>query len=170
MAYKDKNNIEVKHPNKKCCFRYLDDDEIDAIVIDRINSTPKRGGTRNGEWSEEELALRNSVILDYICNKGISRNETTKILMQRWDVSNATARRYVKDALEELVADYDEFKEYTREQHLQRLEEILEDAKAHNDRKSALSALDQMGKVNGIYVEKKDVKITTEEPIIFEFQ
>lgn len=167
MAYKEKNSIEVKNPDKKCCFRYLDDKDIDAIIMNRIHSTARRGG--KGEWTEEEVQLRNSVVLDYICTKGISRNETRKILMERWDVSDASARRYIKDAFEELVADYDEYTKYTREQHLQRLEDILEDSLAHNDRKSALSALDQMGKVTGIFVEKKDVKVSTDEPISFNF-
>ena len=166
MSYKEKNKIEVKNPEKKCAFRYLDDDEIDSIIINRIHSTSRRGG--KGEWTEEEIMLRNSVVLDYL-GKGVSRNETRKILMRRWDVSDASARRYIKDALEELVADYDEFSEYTREQHLQRLEEILEDAMAHSDRKSALSALDQMGKINGLFVDRKDVRVSGDEPISFEF-
>lgn len=166
MSYKDKNSLEVKHPDKKCAFRYLEDDEIDAIITSRIHSTARRGG--KGEWTEDEVMLRNSVVLDYL-GKGVSRNETRKILMKRWDVSDATARRYIKDALEELVADYDEFSQYTREQHLQRLEEILEDAMFHSDRKSALSALDQMGKINGLFVDKKDVKVSADETISFEF-
>lgn len=169
MAYKDKNNIEVKHPNKKCCFRYLDDDEIDAIIIDRINSSPKKGGTRNGEWTESELRLRNSVILDLICNKGVSRNETAKIITERWGVVERTATRYIKDALDELVIDYEDFAEYSRVQHLQRLEGVFEDAISHNDRKSALSALDQIAKVESLYTERKDININS-DTISFEFQ
>lgn len=164
-----KNNIEEKYPNKKCCFRYLEDNEIDTIITHRINSSPKRGGKAKDGWTESEIKLRNSVVLDYICNQGISRTETQKILAERWGVTDRTAFRYVKDALDELVADYDEFIEYSRVQHLQRLEGILEDSLSHNDRKSALSALDQIAKVQSLYVEKKDINVNS-DTISFDFQ
>ena len=168
-----KNNIEEKHPDKKCCFRYLDDDEIDTIIIDRIQSTPKRGGNRNGSWTEEELALRNSVILDMICTKGISRTETKKILMKRWGIGLSTAGRYVEAALNELVKDYDQFAEYTREQHIQRLESLLEECLSHNtdrDRKNAIAVLDSLAKIYGLNQDNKNVRLSTDESISFEFQ
>lgn len=173
MAWKENNNIIDKHPDKKCCFRYLEDDEIDAIIVERIKSTPKRGGSRNGCWTEDELALRNSVILDLICNKGISRTETKKILMKRWGIGHSTAQRYVLAALEELVADYDEFAEYTREQHIQRLEALLEECLSHNsdrDRKNAIAVLDSLAKIYGLNQDNKNVRLSTDESISFEFQ
>lgn len=173
MAWRDNNNIEVVHPEKKCCFRYLEDDQIDAIIIDRINSTPKRGGTRNGKWSEDELALRNSVILDLICNKGISRTEAKKIIRSRWGVGAETASRYITAALDELVEDYDEFAEYTREQHIQRLESLLEECLSHNsdkDRKNAIAVLDSLAKIYGLNQDNKNVRISTDESITFDFQ
>lgn len=162
-------NLEVKDKTKKGCFRYLEDDEIDSIIINRINSSPKRGGKAKDGWTESEIKLRNSVVLDYICNQGISRTETQKILAKRWGVTDRTAYRYVKEALDELVVDYDEFAEYSIVQHLKRLESILEDSILHNDRKSALSALDQIAKVQSLYVEKKDINVNS-DTISFDFQ
>lgn len=174
MKYgEEKNNIEVKHKDKKCCFRYLEDNEIDTIIRNRIAETPKRGGTRNGGWTESELALRNSVILDLICNKGISRTEAQKILMQRWDIGKSTASRYVLAALEELVDDYDEFADYTREQHIQRLEALLEECLSHNsdrDRKNAIAVLDSLAKIYGLNQDNKNIKLSSDESISFEFQ
>lgn len=173
MAWEDKNNIEVKYPENKCCFRYLNDEQIDAIIIDRINSTPKKGGNRKGMWSDDELALRNSVILDLICNKGISRTEAGKIIRTRWGISPETASRYIKAALDELVKDYDSFAEYTREQHIQRLESLLEECLSHNsdkDRKNAIAVLDSLAKIYGLNQDNKYIKLNTDEPIVFEFQ
>lgn len=172
--YGGKNNhIEAKNEDKMCCFRYLEDDEIDAIIRERIKSTPKRGGSRNGQWTESELALRNSVILDLICTKGISRTETRKILMHRWDVCETTASRYILAALEELTRDYDEFADYTREQHIQRLESLLEECLSHNsdrDRKNAIAVLDSLAKIYGLNQDNKSIKVSTDEPISFNFQ
>lgn len=171
MKYgEDNNNIEVKNPDKKCCFRYLEDDEIDNLIRKRISETPKRGGTRNGGWTEDELSLRNSVILDLICTKGISRTEAQKIIMKRWDIGKSTASRYVLAALEELVEDYDEFVDYTREQHIQRLESLLEDCLSHGDRKNAVSVLDSLAKIYGLNQDNKNIKLSTDESISFEFQ
>lgn len=174
MQYGEWNNkIDVKNKDNKCCFRYLDDDEIDAIIIERINSTPKRGGSRNGHWTESELALRNSVILDLICTKGVSRSEAQKILMHRWGIGKSTASRYVLAALEELTKDYDEFAEYTREQHIQRLESLLEECLSHNsdrDRKNAIAVLDSLAKIYGLNQDNKSIKVSTDEPISFNFQ
>ena len=174
MKYGEQNNkIDVKNNGKKCCFRYLNDNEIDAIIIERINSTPKRGGNRNGQWTEDELALRNSVILDLICNKGISRTEAQKILMRRWGIGKSTASRYVLAALEELVADYDEFAEYTREQHIQRLESLLEECLSHNsdrDRKNAIAVLDSLAKIYGLNQDTKNIRLSTDDNITFDFQ
>ena len=174
MKYGEKkNNIEEKNPNKKCCFRYLEDDEIDNLIRKRISETPKKGGTRNGGWTEDELALRNSVILDLICTKGISRTEAQKILMKRWGIGKSTASRYVLAALEELVEDYDEFVDYTREQHIQRLESLLEECLSHNsdrDRKNAIAVLDSLAKIYGLNQDNKNIKLTTDESISFEFQ
>jgi len=165
-----KNNIEVKNPDKKCCFRYLEDDEIDNLIRKRISETPKRGGTRKDGWTEDELALRNSVILDLICTKGISRTEAQKILMKRWGIGKSTASRYVLAALEELVEDYDEFVDYTREQHIQRLESLLEDCLTHNDRKNAVSVLDSLAKIYGLNQDNKNIRLSTDENITFDFQ
>lgn len=174
MHYGDKgNNIVERFPDKKCCFRYLTDEEIDAIMIERINSTPKRGGNKHGRWTEDELALRNSVILDLICTKGISRSETKKILMKRWGVGESTASRYLLAALEELVADYDEFAEYAREQHIQRLESLLEECLSHNsdrDRKNAISVLDSLAKIYGLNQDNKNIRLSADENITFDFQ
>lgn len=174
MRYGEKkNNIEEKYQDNKCCFRYLNDDEIDAIMIERINTTPKRGGNRKGSWSESELALRNSVILDLICRKGISRTETRKILMKRWGVGDSTARRYIMAALEELVNDYDEFVDYTREQHIQRLEALLEECLSHNsdrDRKNAIAVLDSLAKIYGLNQDNKNIRLSADENITFDFQ
>jgi len=164
-----KNNIEVKNENQKCCFRYLNDEEIDKIMINRIKSSPKRGGKAKDGWTDEELRLRNSVVLDLLCNKGISRAETSRILQTRWGVGHTTSDRYIHAALDELVKDYDDFCEYNRVQHLQRLEGVLEDSLSHGDRKNALAALEQIAKINSLFLERKDININS-DTISFDFQ
>lgn len=144
-------------------YQYLTPEEIDRLMITRISQFIKQGGKNyKNKWTEGEIQIRNAVILDYICRQGLSRSETARQLSARWNCSVRTTEKYIRTACDTLVRDYDEYVEYAREMHLERLENLLEDCLSRNLTDSALKVLDQIAKVNGLYTQKQEVAITGE--------
>ena len=144
-------------------YQYLTPEEIDRLMITRISQFIKQGGKNcKNKWSEGEIQIRNAVILDYICRQGLSRSETARQLSARWNCSVRTTEKYIRTACDTLVRDYDEYVEYAREMHLERLENLLEDCLSRNNADTALKVLDQIAKVNGLYIQKQEVSLTGE--------
>lgn len=144
-------------------YQYLTPEEIDRIMITRISQFIKQGGKNyKNKWTEGEIQIRNAVILDYICRQGLSRSETARQLSARWNCSVRTTEKYIRTACDTLVRDYDDYVEYAREMHLERLENLLEDCLSRNLTDSALKVLDQIAKVNGLYTQKQEVSLTGE--------
>jgi hypothetical protein len=63
----------------------------------------------------------------------------------------------------------EEDQEKQRQMWLERCEQILQDAIDSRDKASALKALDLIGKSMGIYNEKKDVNVSGDVDIKFDF-
>ena len=158
----------AKKNKKDGIYQFLSPEDADRIIIQRINSTPKKGGNRNGKWTPAELAIRDNVILEYICKQGLSRAECAKQISDRWQVCIDTAGRYIRDAFERLVQDNEKVKIDAREKQLERLENMLERAIEDGVYDAQLKILDQINKINGLYTEKKDIKIENDN-ITFKF-
>ena len=149
-------------------------EQIDAIINAKLALMPATGGKGNSiknAWTKEEKELRNAVIMQYICEQGLSRERTAQQLTNRWKLGMDTARRWVKMAIDDFAAAYsEEDKEKARKMWLERCEQILQDAIDSRDKTSALKALDLIGKSMGIYTEKKDVNLQGDVDIKFDFQ
>ena len=142
-------------------FQYLTPEEIDRIMITRIQQFARQGARNHkNKWSEGELQMRNAVVLDYICRQGLSRAETARQLSARWNCSVRTTEKYITTALQTLVKDYEGYTETVREMHLERLENLLETCLSRNNPDSALKVLDQIAKVNGLYTQKTEIAVT----------
>ena len=148
-------------------------EQIDAIINAKLAAMPANGGKANSKknaWTEDELELRNAVIMQYICEQGLSKERTAQQLTNRWNIAMKTARTYVKMAIEAFTNTYtEEDQEKQRQMWLERCEQILQDAIDSRDKASALKALDLIGKSMGIYAEKKEVKVEGDVDIKFDF-
>jgi hypothetical protein len=148
-------------------------EQIDAIINAKLAAMPANGGKANSKknaWTQEELEVRNAVIMQYICDQGLSRERTAQQITNRWNISIKTARSYVKQAIEAFTSTYtEEDYEKQRQMWLARCEQILQDAIDTGDKQSALKALDLIGKSMGIYNEKKDVNVNGDIDIKFDF-
>lgn len=134
--------------------------EIDNYIKDKIH----RSGDINAklsnvqrQWSEEELVMRNQAILCLMA-EGYSRPMIVKELMARWEINKTTANKYLRQSVQSLVEDNEEFIKNARDIALARLENLMKDAYEAHDRKSFLSAMEQYNKINGLYTEKHEVK------------
>lgn len=150
-------------------YQFLTPEEADKVIMERIASTPKKGGTRKGVWTESELAIRDNVILEYICRQGLSRAECTRQISDRWQVNISTAGRYIKEAFDRLAQDNEEFKADAREKQIERLENLLQTLQEREMYDQAIKVLDQLSKINGLYTEKKEVSLN-DGNIKFTFQ
>lgn len=148
-------------------------EQIDAVINAKLAAMPANGGKANSKknaWTPEELELRNAVIMQYICEQGLSKERTAQQLTNRWNIAMKTARNYVKMAIDAFTSSYtEEDQEKQRQMWLERCEQILQDAIDSRDKQSALKALDLMGKSMGIYNEKKDVNVNGDVDIKFDF-
>lgn len=146
---------------------------IDAIINAKLAQMPANGGkanSRKNAWTPEELEVRNAVIMQYICDQGLSKERTAQQLTNRWNIAMKTARTYVKQAIEAFANTFtEEDQEKQRQMWLERCEQILQDAIDTGDKQSALKALDLMGKSMGLYIEKKDVNVQGDVDIKFDF-
>ena len=149
-------------------------EQIDAVINAKLALMPATGGKANskkGAWTPEEMELRNAVIMQYICEQGLSRERTAQQIFNRWNIALGTARNWVKAAIDSFAKTYaEEAQENNRKMWLERVEQILQDAIDSRDKQSALKAMDMMGKAYGIYTEKKDINIEGNATISFDFE
>lgn len=168
--------MAMNKENKKNKITIWDDPEsIDRVLKTRINSFSKKGGkgcpNNNQKWTEEELELRDAVILAYICEQGLSREATSQQIAARWDIAQSTARKYVNMAITNLCNHYkdEETVEKNRKTFIERLEKMVQQSLEDNRPDLALKAMDLIGKASGAYQEKKEIKLEGETNIKFNF-
>lgn len=161
MAQKNKVNI------------FSDPDAIDAVIKSRLAQFSTKGGSQKNslvKWTEEEIELRDAVIIDYITTNGLSREKTAQQIMNRWDVTPNTARKYVKEAVQHFCDNaVEESEEVRKKLFEEKLQSIYEDAINAKDRQSSLKAIDILNKMNGMYKDKSDVNLTVDGKITFDF-
>lgn len=153
---------------------FSDPEVIDALIKAKIAAFLVKGGTGNPaktKWQEDELELIDCVVMEYIVKQGLSKEETAKQLMARWDISIKTARKYVSDSVRRFCERY---AENNRDEQIriweQRITAILEKALEDNTKDSALKALDMYGKYLGVYVNKQDINLEGNTTVTFDFQ
>ena len=153
----------------KGVYRFITPEQVDELIKSKIAQFAKKGGKTSTsiKWTEGELNLRHSVILEYICEQGLSREATAKQISERWGVYISTARRYVSEAVSSLTKDFDEYVDDVRKTHIERLESLLQKSLEENRQETALKVLDQLAKINGLYEQKIDLNANT--TVTFDF-
>lgn len=148
-------------------------DEIDAVIKSKLAQFSTKGGKQKNslvKWSDEEIDLRDSVVIDYLTVNCLSREQTARQLSDRWDISIGTARKYVNEAVIRFCNNaVEEDAVIRRKMFEEKLNSILQDAVDNDDRQSALRALDIFAKTTGMYENKTDVNLTVDGGISFEF-
>lgn len=148
-------------------------DEIDAVIKSKLAQFSTKGGKQKNslvKWTDEEIELRDAVIIDYITTNGLSREKTAQQISSRWDISMVTARKYVAEAIKHFCDNVVEESEAVRKKLFEeKLQSIYEDAVIAKDRQSSLRAIDILNKMNGMYTDKSDVNLSVDGKITFEF-
>ena len=159
----EKNNINI----------FSNPDEIDAVIKSKLAQFSTKGGKQKNslvKWTDEEIELRDAVIIDYITTNGLSREKTAQQISSRWDISMATARKYVTEAIKHFCDNVVEEDAVIRKKLFEeKLQSIYEDAVTAKDRQSSLRAIDILNKMNGMYTDKSDVNLSVDGKITFEF-
>lgn len=148
-------------------------EEVDAIILSKLNQFPKKGvkgANSKAKWSDEEIHLRDSVIMAYITENGLSRERTAQQISARWGVGMSTARKYVKEAVERFCETFDNDYERLRKIFLERVENLYDSALSDGQKDIAKGALDMMGKAVGAYTERKDINVNGNLSIDFDFE
>lgn len=148
-------------------------EEIDAVIKSKLAQFSTKGGKQKNslvKWTDEEIDLRDSVVIDYLTVNCLSREQTARQLCDRWDISIGTARKYVNEAVIHFCNNVVEEDAVIRKKMFEeKLNSILQDAVDNDDRQSALRALDIFAKTTGMYDNKTDVNLTVDGGISFEF-
>ena len=129
-------------------FKFLDPAEIDALIKLKMNVTKRE------PWTEAETMMRNQVIIDLL-SQGLSRRRIVEEIMSRWGINQATAYRWIKEAMGILVEGNEEFLEYNRDKQIERLENIITEAMEAHEYKAAVMATAELNKLLGLTINQK---------------
>ena len=147
-------------PEKYYNYANMTDEEVDAVIVPIIEDC-KANRQKNGKikWTEPLLALRNSVIFDLMFKRGYSKAKTIETLQARWQIAMQKCYDYINAAMDALKQTYQEDVEDVRKKQLEKLQQLYDDALAHNKHKEAIQALDQINKLKGLYEEKQTITV-----------
>lgn len=159
---------KAKKEEPKSTFQFFTPEEQDAIIKAKLAQQSINGSKFNYRWSEDALMVRRQVIIDLL-GQGLSHFRIQQELMSRWGVCKTTTFNYIKDAIEYMAESSKEFYKEKTDLMVSRLEAIAEDALAHGDRKSALTAYEQINKITGLYINKIDADVKGDVEITFDF-
>lgn len=170
MARPKKETEERKELAKKPVdlgiYKFLTAEDIDVAIKGQLEKS--RSYARPIPWPVDLLLIRNSVIIEYIAKQGLSVYECTRQISDRFDIAIPTAKLWIKEALHSLSEFAIENIEDSKKTHIERLESILQESLDRGCSDVALKCLDQLAKINGLYTEKKEIKVEGEN-ITFEF-
>lgn len=145
-----------KENKEDVAFRIMQPEEIDNFVKSKLEVIASKN-FRNAKWKENEILIRDSVIIDYI-RQGLSQKRVKEEIMDRWGISLATAQRWYQSAMNTIVEDSKDSIKVARETLLMRLEGVAEAAFNNGDLSNTLKSYDLIAKISGVYTEKKEVE------------
>lgn len=94
---------------------------------------------------------------------GWSRKKIADWLEEQYNIGATQAYKIIHDAILDLCeSTKDVDMEEIRTSQLERAEELLEKANERNDLKTAIKAQDMINRLNGLYVEKQEIKADIE--------
>lgn len=111
------------------------------------------------------LYLRRQVIMQLL-KRGMPRTEIIRYLIEKWNVSQDSIVDYLNDVYNYIKTTDEQLKEDVRLTTLEKLQSVVQECLERGKHKEALSAYDQINKINGLYSETKNVNV---KDITFKF-
>lgn len=100
---------------------------------------------------------------------GVSKTKIKEYLKEKYEISDKTVYKIVHDALADLNEAYNNIDiGELKAEYAERIESWVEKAIKSGDINTALKAQDMLNKLQGLYTEKKDINLNTDN-ITFEF-
>lgn len=139
------------------------DDMVTIVATFRKNVNCMRTGwaCTNGIF----LYLRRQIIMQLL-KRGMPRTEIVSFLMQKLSASEKSSYEYLNDVFDYIKTTDEKLKEDVRLCTIEKLQSVVQDCLARGKHKEALSAYDQINKINGLYTETKNVNV---KDITFKF-
>lgn len=132
------------------------DDMVTIVATFRKSVVKMRTGwaCSNGIF----LYLRRQVIMQLL-KRGMPRTEIVSFLMQKFSASEKSSYDYLNDVFNYIKTTDEQLKEDIRLSQLEKLQSVVQDCLARGKHKEALSAYDQINKINGLYTETKNLNV-----------
>lgn len=110
---------------------------------------------------ESEKRIRE--VLELI-KRGYQRNEIYDALSEKYGVGNQQSWEYYHDALVLMSENepLEEFANQVRMEQIERITNLYKEAREKNNMKAALSALDMLNKIHGLYNETRNLTVTAD--------
>lgn len=113
--------------------------------------------SKNG-WSGIWLYIRRQMMLTML-KKGWSRTDIIKYVIENVGVKERCAYNYLNDAFDYIKTNDEQLKEDARLTTIEKLQSLIKDCLERGKHKEAISAYDQLNKINGLYTENKNINI-----------
>ena len=136
-------------------FKKMDRKASDKLMQQAVANAGKTGHTM---WTDPMVAIRRQALIDLYA-QGYSRREIIIEIMDRWGCSESQGYSYMRDALEWLQEGNEEFRDYNRDQQIEKLERIAKEAKRAGEFKAAVAAIAECNKLLGLGEQKVKVDI-----------
>lgn len=120
-------------------------------------------------WQEDDLVLRNQLIIYWLTNEGLSRIEVVQKLMSEFGLTRSNAYVWAGDAIKTLNEGFDEYRDMARQMQIEKIEKCIKECKGLGKMKEAAMFTEQLNKIYGLYTENKKVEVKADEPIRFKF-
>ena len=113
--------------------------------------------SKNG-WSGIWLYIRRQMMLTML-KKGWARTDIIKYVVENVGVAEKCAYNYLNDAFDYIKTNDEQLKEDARLTTIEKLQSLIKDCLERGKHKEAISAYDQLNKINGLYTETKNLNI-----------
>ena len=120
-------------------------------------------------WTEDELTLRNQLIIYWLTKEGYTRMECVNRIMSEFGISRSNAFDWSGEAIKTLNEGFDEYRDMARQMQIEKIEKCIKECRAAGKMKEAAMFSEQLNKIYGLYTDNKKVEVSAEGPIRFEF-
>ncbi len=117
------------------------------------------------KWADDDLDLRNQLIIYWITKDSLSRMEVVNMIMQVFGISRSNAFDWSKMAIASLNEGFDAYRDMARQTQIEKIEKLIKECKGMGKYKEAAMLNEQLNKIYGLYVDNKKVEVTTDGPI-----
>lgn len=150
----------------------MTEEELIAYLKAQRPDTFDENGVRHRtkwKWSEDDIDLRNQLIIYWITKDNMSRMEVVNMIMQVFGINRSNAFVWSGEAISSLNEGFEEYKESARQTQIERIEKLIKECRLSGRLKEAAMFTEQLNKIYGLYTDTKKVEVSADGPIKFEF-